>query len=165
VSRIIVCDTGPVLHLTEAGAIHLLKLAGEVLIPPAVATEFRQHASKQKLPAWIQTSRLDQSAKRQISEWLDKEIVNAGEAEAIALALQVKCDWLLTDDALARQFAESLGLETHGSIGLLLWAAAMGHVNSRQQAHHLLDRLIRSSLWISERVIEEARQAIEELLQ
>lgn len=163
-SRIIVCDTGPLLHLSEAGAIHLLKLAGDLLIPPVIATEFKRHASKRKLPVWVKISDLDRPTHSRIAEWLDKEIIDAGEAEAIGLALQVKCDWLLTDDAQARQFAESLGLEVHGSIGLLLWAVAMGHVESREQAHRLLDGLIHSSLWISESVIKEAEQAIEELL-
>lgn len=164
-SCLIVCDTGPLLHLSEAGAIHLLRAAGDVLIPPAIATEFKRNASKKKLPAWVKISQLDQPARSRISQWLDKEIVDAGEAEAIGLALQVECDWLLTDDAGARQFAESLGLEVHGSIGLLLWAVAVGHVESREQAYRLLDGLVRSSLWISERVVKEAEQAIEELLQ
>jgi hypothetical protein len=44
VTRIIVCDTGPLLHLSEAGAAHLLSLAGKVLIPPLVATEFKANA-------------------------------------------------------------------------------------------------------------------------
>ncbi len=35
--RMIVYDTGPILHLSEAGAIHLLSLAGEILIPSIVA--------------------------------------------------------------------------------------------------------------------------------
>jgi predicted nucleic acid-binding protein len=54
------------------------------------------------------------------------------------LALQKQSDWLLTDDAKARQLAESLGLEVHGSIGLLLWAVASGHIESRKQAYHML---------------------------
>jgi predicted nucleic acid-binding protein len=41
VSRIVVCDTGPLIHLSEAQAIHLLKAAGDILIPPGVATEFK----------------------------------------------------------------------------------------------------------------------------
>ncbi len=163
-SRIIVCDTGPLPHLSEAEAIHLLRSAGDVLIPPAIATEFKRNASKKKLPSWIHISRFDQPTSSRISEWLDTEIVDTGEAAAIGPALQVKCDWLLTDDARARQFVESLRLEVHGSVGLLLWAVAVGHVESREQAHRLLDRLAHSSLWISERVIREAAQAIEELL-
>lgn len=164
-SRIIVCDTGPLLHLNEAGAIHLLGLAGNVLIPPAIATDFKRNARKRRLPISIKFQQLNQTASDQISEWVDKEIVDTGEAEAIGLALQLKCDWFLTDDTQARKFAESLGLEVHGSVGLLLWAVAVGHIEGRQQAHGLLDGLIRSSLWISERVIEEAAKAIHELLQ
>jgi len=164
VSRIIVCDTGPLLHLSEADAIHLVRPAGNILISPAISTEFKRNASKQKLPSWVKIRQLDQSARDRISEWIAKGIVDSGEAEAIGLALQVKCDWFLTDDAKARQFAESLGLEAHGSVGLLLWAVAIGHIESRAQAHQLLNGLIHSSLWISERVIREAEKAIEELL-
>ncbi len=44
--------------------------------------------------------------------------------------MQVQAEWLLTDDAAARQLGESLGLEVHGSIGLLLWAVAVKQVES-----------------------------------
>ena len=135
------------------------------MIPPAIAAEFKRNARKRRLPTWIKFQQLNQTASDQISEWVDKEIIDAGEAEAIGLALQVKCDWFLTDDNQARKFAESLGLEVHGSVGLLLWAVAVGHIEGRQQAHRLLDGLMRSSLWISERVIREAAKAINELLQ
>lgn len=107
---------------------------------------------------------MDSQARARVAEWIKAEIIDPGEAEAIGLALKVDCDWFLTDDAQARQFGESLGLEVHGSIGLLLWAVASGHVESRRQAYKLLDRLRNSSLWISERVIAEALHAIDELL-
>jgi predicted nucleic acid-binding protein len=68
VSSIIVCDTGHLLHLSEAGAINLLRLAGDVLIPPAIATEFKRNASKQKLPNWVKICKLDQSTSDRISE-------------------------------------------------------------------------------------------------
>jgi predicted nucleic acid-binding protein len=77
--------------------------------------------------------------------------------------LQQRSDWLLTDDAQARQFAERLGLEVHGSIGLLLWAVASGFVENREQAHRMLNGLKRSTLWISERVAAAATSAINEL--
>jgi predicted nucleic acid-binding protein len=127
--------------------------------------EFKRHASNRKLPTWVKIRQLDQPAGDRISDWVEKEIIDFGESEAIGLAIQTKCDWFLTDDAQARQFAESLGLEVHGSLGLLLWAVAVGNIESRQQAYRLLDGLIHSSLWISERVINEATKAIEELLQ
>jgi len=33
--RVVVCDTGPILHLKEAEALELLGKTGEVLVPPA----------------------------------------------------------------------------------------------------------------------------------
>jgi predicted nucleic acid-binding protein len=90
--------------------------------------------------------------------------IDGGEAEAIGLALQEHANWLLTDDAQARQFAESTGLEVHGSIGILLWNVANENILDKALAFQLLDNLASSSLWISERVLHEARRAIDTLL-
>jgi predicted nucleic acid-binding protein len=163
VSRAIVCDTGPLIHLSEANAIYLLKLAGGILIPPAVAAEFTRNLPNEKLPDWVQIHELTPQSESQVRRWIKNDDVGMGEAEAIALALQQHSDWLLTDDAQARHFAESLGLEVHGSIGVLLWAVASGIVEDRDQAYRLLNGLKRSSLWISERVLTAATRAIDEL--
>jgi hypothetical protein len=37
--RVVVCDTGPVLHLHEAGVLDVLRHVGEILIPAAVDDE------------------------------------------------------------------------------------------------------------------------------
>lgn len=159
--RIVICDTGPLLHLSEANIIHLLRLAGEVIIPLVVAKEFEQNAPEIKLPDWVQLKDLDATHNKIAAGW-DKQI-DAGEAAAIALTMQTQADWLLSDDAKARQFALSLGLEVHGSIGLLLWAIAVGHVASRDDALNLLNDLASSSLWISDRVLHQAHLAIDKL--
>ena len=88
--------------------------------------------------------------------------MEAGEAEAIALACQLSAAWFLTDDAAARVFAASLGLEVHGSLGLVLWAAARKHLG-HEEAAAALDRLAHSSLWISARVLAEAQAALDRL--
>ena len=163
-SRIVVCDTGPLIHLSEADAIHLLKLPGEILIPPAVATEITDQSSNWDVPRWIQIRQLDPDMNSKVKIWINKNLVDPGEAEAIGLALQERSNWLLTDDAEARRFAEGFGLEVHGSIGLLLWAVATGHFENRKQARQILDGLRRSSLWISERVLKEAALVIDQLI-
>jgi predicted nucleic acid-binding protein len=94
--------------------------------------------------------------------WERAGFLDAGEAEAIALAQQMGADWLLTDDAAARLFAQSLGMEVHGSLGVVLWAAAIGHL-ARADASRVLDRLGRSSLWLSAGILREARAALDEL--
>ena len=88
--------------------------------------------------------------------------VRREEAEAIALARQINAHWLLTDDAATRLFAQSLGLEVHGSLGVVLWAAAVGQLD-RANAEATLGRLAQSSLWVSARVLAEARTALEQL--
>jgi predicted nucleic acid-binding protein len=59
VSRLIICDTGPLLHLSEARAIHLLSLAGDILVPPVVVTEFEANTLGWKLPQWIKVTELE----------------------------------------------------------------------------------------------------------
>jgi len=81
------------------------------------------------------------------------------------LALQEQADWLLTDDAKARQFAESLGIEVHGSIAIILWAVAIGLIREKTLAIQLLDNLANSSLWISNRILQEAHKAIDILFE
>ena len=143
----------------------LLKPAGKILIPPVVIAELKRNAPKWKLPDWVTIQPLDPAASARAAKWIRSQIIDPGEAEAVSLAVQVKGDWLLTDDAQARQFAESLGVETHGSVGVLLWAVAVGTVDNRRKAHQLLEGLANSSLWISERVIQEASKAIDAMMQ
>jgi hypothetical protein len=159
--RIVVCDTGPLLHLGEANIIHLLQMAGEIIIPFVVAEEFKRNTSDIKLPEWVTIKELDEPYQKTVLEW--RKQIDEGEAAAIALTMQMEADWLLTDDAIARQFGESVGLEIHGSIGLLLWATAVGHIESENEAMDALNALINSSLWISDRVVNQARKAIHTL--
>jgi len=158
--RIVVCDTGPLLHLCEANIIHLLQKAGEIIIPFVVAEEFKRNTSDIKLPEWVTIKELDEPYQKTVLEW--RKQIDEGEAAAIALTIQIQADWLLTDDAIARQFGESVGLEIHGSIGLLLWAAVR-HIESENEAMDALNALINSSLWISDRVVNQARKAIRTL--
>lgn len=163
-TRIIVCDTGPLLHLSEAGAIHLLQNVGEILVPPIVVAEFEANAQGWKPPHWVKVTTLNDNFSQQARGWIEAGNIDPGESEAISLALQINADWLLTDDAGARQFAEKLELEVHGSIGLFLWNVALGNINDRTQAFTLLENLANSTLWVSKRVVDEAQKAINILL-
>ena len=158
--RIVVCDTGPLLHLSEAGAIHLLQHAGQILIPESVTKEFNQNAQGWNPPQWIEVHELDETAQKRSNKYIESNTVDWGEAEAISLAIQVEADWFAIDDAKARQLAESLGLESYRSIGILLWSLAVNNING-EQAQYLLDALANSSLWISNRVLDEALKAID----
>jgi predicted nucleic acid-binding protein len=162
--RRVVSNTGPLLHLSEASDLDLLSLMGEVHIPRGVEREIAYHISTWITPAWITVDALDEPHATDSVTWQQAGLLQIGEAEAIALARQLDADWLLTDDAAARLVAQKLGLEAHGSLGIVLWAAAAGHLNQAQVVA-TLERLAHSSLWMSARVLAEAKAALDRIFQ
>ena len=95
--------------------------------------------------------------------WQAAGDLHAGEAEALVLARRKNADWFLTDDATTRLFVSLLGMEVHGSLGIILWNAAKGYLNW-EETESALKRLEATSLWLSERVRREARQALEDII-
>ena len=160
----IVSDTGPLLHLQEAGSLDILQTAGSTVVPPGVHAESVDHDPfwAEHWPHWIAVAALEPKFAAIASHWLQAGLLDPGEAEALSLAIQIKADWLLTDDAAARLIAEQQGLEVHGSLGVVLWAAASGHLQ-RAEAERALEALFSSSLWVSPRVREEALAALRQL--
>jgi predicted nucleic acid-binding protein len=162
--RKVVADTGPILHLHEAEALQLLALVGELFVPEAVQAELNSllpgwgHIK----PDWIKVHPLSSPFREEAMNWVLAQLLNVGEAEAISLARQLGADWLLTDDAAARLLAQSLSLEVHGSLGVVLWAAAEGHI-SYLEGEEILNRLTASSLWVSASVILEAKEALRKI--
>jgi len=140
-----VADTGPVLHLAESGAEGLLRLLGEVALPPGL----------RMIP-------LVEERRREADDWSGAGLIDQGEAQAIALARQLGADILLTDDASARLFATSLGLGVRGSLGVILWLAARRRLETREAAPQL-DRLAATSLWLSPKVLAEAHAALAQI--
>lgn len=163
--RCVVSNTGPLLHLSEAKALALLGRTGEVYIPKAVDMEMAQQNPlwQTQRPDWIHVHALMASYETEAVAWHQAGLLDFGEAEAVALARQMNAHWLLTDDAAARLFAQALGVEVHGSLGVVLWAAAVGHLN-RVEAEDTLDLLAQSSLWISAKVLAEAKAALNQML-
>lgn len=162
--RRVVSDTGPILHLHETGALRLLEQTGEVVIPPVVEQELgRLIPSWAKVgPSGLATVELTEAARMEARGWLGGNFLHPGEAEALALTGQLDADWFLTDDAAARVIATRLGIEVHGSLGIVLWAAAVDHLD-REEARRALESLFRSSLWVSPRVRAEAMAALDAL--
>jgi len=161
----IVCDTGPILHLWEAGLLELLAKTGRVFIPKMVNAELIQinRSWEQKRPSWIYIEPLSASETSQVELLHKSGLVDIGEAEAIILARRLKADWFLTDDIAARVLANSINLECHGSLGIVLWASAVGNLNY-QEAKTALDKLFRhSSLWVSRDVVDEAYEVLQKM--
>ena len=158
--RIIVCDAGPIIHLYEAGILSVLKHMGEIFLPQSVSREVLFATDMvDNWPEWLQVVQLSSSELKEAEMWAKTGDLHVGEADAFVLARMQKADWLLTDDSAARLFASLLGLEVHGSLGVVLWNAAKGNL-SRREAEQALSDLERSSLWLSTKIFEEAQKAL-----
>ena len=94
--------------------------------------------------------------------WRTAEEIHAGEAEAIVLSRKMNADWLLTDDAATRFFVSTLGIEVHGSLGVVLWNAAQKYL-TKKEAEKALCRLKQSSLWLSGNIFQEALTALDDI--
>jgi len=152
---IVVSDTSPLTALLTIGQADILsKLFHEVIIPEAVHRELlRCHAI---LPAWI---RIRAVQNRTLANQYAKT-VDAGEAEAIALAKELHADHLLIDERKGRQLAAREGLPVVGLLGVILLAKKRRFISS---ARSLLNELeSNAGIYLSSDVKEAALKKVGE---
>ena len=124
--NLVVADAGPLRYLVVIDSIHVLpRLFPRIIVPPAVVAELRHpHAPEtvrrwgESLPSWIQVQRPDFTH--------EPRRLDAGESEAIGLALQLGASLVLLDEREARKEAVRLGLAVAGTVGILERAAEIG---------------------------------------
>lgn len=126
---IVVSNTSPVLNLACIGEQAILqRLFGDIHVPQAVQLEVQRLRTNQsrfsavELPAFVQiTSTQNRALVAALSLELD-----AGEAEAISLALEMRAELLLVDEHRGRQVAQRMGLKPLGVLGVLTLAKRRG---------------------------------------
>ncbi|MCK6569170.1 MAG: DUF3368 domain-containing protein [Anaerolineales bacterium] len=123
------------MNLAVLGLLDLLRQQfGEVIVPGAVIEELRLDADfpgtenirRAISEGWLREDKIEN---RQVVLALRRELDN-GEAEAIALALQLKINLILMDERDGRSLAKSMGLTPIGVLGVLIRAKQNGDVNS-----------------------------------
>jgi len=132
---LVASNTSPICNLAIVGRLQLLRSQfGEVWIPGAVKCELERlhHADALKdvqaafQEGWIKTKPLaSDGVARLLQATLDP-----GEAEAIALALELRADLILLDERDGRSAAERVGLRVTGVLGVLLRAKKLGQIES-----------------------------------
>jgi uncharacterized protein len=128
---VVISDTSCLSTFTRIGKLDLLReLYQEVVIPKEVLRELQalnvfgvDVSIFSNLP-WLKVR--DPVPNSLLSELLDNRGIDPGEAYAIALALELRADWLILDDLNARQMAQALKLNITGLGGVLLQAKDMG---------------------------------------
>jgi len=161
--RTIICDAGPIIHLYEARCLQLLRQTGNLYLPQRVFNEVQAILQlKESWPEWLQVINLSPHEQKEAGIWKKSGDLHDGEAEAFILARRKKADWFLTDDSTTRLFVSLLGMEVHGSLGVILWNAAHKHL-TRAETEQALNSLESSSLWLSSRIYQEALQSLDDI--
>lgn len=115
----VVSDSTCLIGLERIGKLNILPaLFNPVMIPPEVEREFGVKFS------WLQTENLTSN----LLVAALRLVVDAGEAEAIALAGEKSC-LLISDDKQARSAAKRLGVSVIGTIGVLVQAKQNGIIS------------------------------------
>ena len=159
----VVCNSSPLIHLSKAGRLSLLRdFFQEILVPREVLTESVENSGgakdgkEIKEADWIHPLSIeDTDLKKALKMTLDD-----GEAAAIVLALEQKADIVLMDDYDGRAVAKEYDLMVTGTIGILLKAKLEGKIPSLR---HDLDVLRESGFWLGEelylKILEHANEA------
>ena len=144
---VVVADTSPIRYLLLIGLIQLLpELFGDIIVPPAVWLELRNPSAPEAVrrfmsspPDWIHQKSLIAEPRAILT------VLDAGEREALELALQLQARLVLIDESEGRQAALRVKLEVRGTIGILIEAAVARKIDLTEA----LDKLARTSFYIT----------------
>lgn len=138
---IVVSDTSVLVNLAWLNRLDILPaLYGDVVIPTAVWEEIViRGAGKVGAQAIAQASWIKRENPQNIV-FVDslRQTLDNGEAQAIALALELSADLLLIDERLGRMTARYFDLEIIGLLGILVQAKQDGLID---QIKPLMDEL------------------------
>ena len=162
---LVVTDNSPLTALALADLLHLLRARWPLVIVPQAVWDESRHvddtAALQRLDAaraegWLEVRHASQND--EVARLRTK--LDAGESEAIALALELKAEWLLIDEWKGRNVAKQLGLAVTGTLGLLIWAKMSGRSASLRELIDLVEA--RGELYLSQELKESALAAVGE---
>lgn len=145
----VVSDSTCLIGLERTGELNILPaLFDPIMIPPEVEREFGVKFS------WLQAENLSNN----LLVAALRLVVDAGEAEAIALASEKSC-LLISDDKQARAAAKRLGVAVIGTVGVLVRAKQSGVVSAIKP---ILDDLELNGFFIGRALREEALKLVGE---
>jgi len=152
---VVVSDAGPLIHLDEIGCLDLLEDFNRVVVPATVRDEVVAYRGIDFTRTPLDVIP-DPPEDMPVTAVCRSLCLHAGERAALAACRAMRCGLFLTDDIAARLAAVQLGINVHGTIGILLRAVRREQRN-REEMIHLLEELpSRSSLFIKQTLIDRA---------
>ncbi|NLQ04812.1 DUF3368 domain-containing protein [Cylindrospermopsis raciborskii] len=127
----VIINTSPMQYLYQVNLLSLLpKLYGEIIVPQSVVDELEVGRSLGvALPNinslnWVS---IQQARSQQILPLVTE--LGAGEREVLALGVETTDSLLILDDALGRSYANLLGLQLTGTLGIILKGKQQGYLS------------------------------------
>lgn len=163
---IIIADTGPLIALSRAGQLDLLReLYAKVLIPPSVYQELDLDATRperQFLTAaldanWLLVSQLPADVQVKARELA--LILDVGEADAICMAEALSPRFLLIDERKGREIATLRGIPVTGSLGILLAAKNRGKIKS---VTWIIEKMLEGGYRIAPSLLDKVKKLADE---
>ncbi len=160
----IVSNASPLIALSAIGKLELLhELYDTIFIPRAVYDEVTVHGQhKQRViiddseKSWLKVKPVQNKV---IVDTLKIQL-DAGEAEAIALALEEKVDLILIDERIGRRMAQSLGLMVLGTLGILTQAKQKNLIPTLKPI--LADLIAKAGFYITPKLITQILSTVGE---
>ena len=130
----VVSNASPLIYAAKIGFFEtLIELYGKISIPPAVYNEAIEKGVEKKAAdalaieeavekGYLKVVELNERAKAETEVLTKTQDISAGEAEAIALARQVKAELLITDERSGTLIARVWGIRTVGLLGVIIEA-------------------------------------------
>ena len=169
----VVCDSGPLIHLSRVGQVQLLrKLFGSVLIPSSVYRETVEEAKALRKPGtstiekaiedgWIQVIDISTSEMDLVKKLAENESIEVEDAEVIFLAKKHSTS-LVTNDKWLVKIAVSLGIDAFWTT-TLIFLAVKKKIISKNQGRKILRKLALSGMHLRTDVYEAILSALEEI--
>ena len=163
-ARVVVLDAGPLIHLDEMGALILLEDFKALLVPAAVWLEVERHRPSLFGTPGLHLSRVTPSGPCSPALVALSRLfpLHGGETQALQVATERGADLLLSDDTAARLAAKQLGIQVHGTLGILLRAVRRQQLTVAEVSSLLRAIPERSTLHVKPSLLESVIVQLEE---
>ena len=151
-----VLDAAPLIHLNRIDSLNLLSIFNSLIIPKKVHEEISAGETPSEL----------EKHEYEIVEAEDKKVfekLDEGETSALSIAQEMGDEIVfLTDDLDARQKAKELGIEVHGSIGVIAANFRNGNLEFDEAVTAMKLLQTETDLFVTDAVVEQGIKLLEE---
>lgn len=140
----VIADASCLILFDKIGRLQLLNSCyGKIYITPEIAKEFGDN-----LPDWII---IQKPADKNLLNALE-QLIDKGEASALALALEKRDPLLILDDLKARKIAASMKLKVTGTLGIIVKAKELKIL---KKVKPVLQELKATDFRVAENIIQQ----------